>query len=329
MWGLCSSWRVITVFGVEMGSALSHGGTKCLTTKGQYFLSLSSGPSSHLQSYYPSCLAPGCHVTSQLFGCPDVAFQRTGLSEVSRTCLGAEEGLPWALTAAQDSVQVVVLGTADISRSVLTSGVNQPSLRPLLSPWDLCAPQISFFNMSSSFCSAYQSDRITLSSPSNAWPAQVNTALLLQVSACLRARRSHSCTRPLPHHHLGEPKAAWPAAWAPFIGLLDTMSPELCTAGEQGPQLLPLPWSSREGAWWFGPAIPPEDYFARHGHWACLFLAVRPTANHRIGTHTESGCAHQVLAYITTCSDSNSASAGAGGGETGLRTAVAAAGAVL
>lgn len=47
---------------------------------------------------------------SQLYGCPDVAFQRTGLSEVSRTCLGAEEGLPWALTAAQDSVQAVFLG---------------------------------------------------------------------------------------------------------------------------------------------------------------------------------------------------------------------------
>lgn len=56
-------------------------------------------------------------MTSQLYGCPDVAFQRTGLSEVSRTCLGFEEGLPWALTAAQDSVQVVALGTADICRS--------------------------------------------------------------------------------------------------------------------------------------------------------------------------------------------------------------------
>jgi hypothetical protein len=34
-------------------------------------------------------------VTSQLYGYLDVALQRTGLSEVSRSCLGAEEGLPW------------------------------------------------------------------------------------------------------------------------------------------------------------------------------------------------------------------------------------------
>lgn len=294
-----SSVRYFSPYGSVCGVSAAHGASspclewrwawlyrtralRCLTTKGQYFLSLSSGPSSHLQSYYPSCLAPGCHVTSQLYGCPDVAFQRTGLSEVSRTCLGAEEGLPWALTAAQDSVQVVVLGTADISRSVLTLGVNQPSLQPLLSPWDLCAPQISFFNMSSSFCPAYQSGRITLSSPSNTRPAQVNTALLLRVSAPQGSAFPFLYQTP-PHHHLGEPKAAWPAAWAPFTGRLDTMSPELCTAGEQGPQLMPLPWSSREGAWWFGPAIPPEDYFARCGHWACLFLVVLPTANHRIG----------------------------------------------
>lgn len=115
-WGLGGGTTDHVRTGDGLGS-ICTGAPRCLTTKGQYFLSLRSGPSSHLLSYYPSCLAPGCHVTSQLYGCPDVAFQRTGLSEVSRTCLGAEESLPWALTAAQDSVQAVFLGPADISRS--------------------------------------------------------------------------------------------------------------------------------------------------------------------------------------------------------------------
>lgn len=116
-WGLGVGGTADRVWTGDGLGSVCTGAPRCLTSKGQYFLSLSSGPSSHLQSYYPSCLAPGCHVTSQLYGCPDVAFQRTGLSEISRTCLGAEEGLPWALTAAQDSVQAVSLGPADISRS--------------------------------------------------------------------------------------------------------------------------------------------------------------------------------------------------------------------
>lgn len=81
-----------------MGLALIY--TKVSDYQGKFFLSLPClvpeipRSRSHLQSYYLSCLAPGYGVTSQLRGCHDVALQRTGLSEVSRSCLGAGEKLP-------------------------------------------------------------------------------------------------------------------------------------------------------------------------------------------------------------------------------------------